>query len=155
MTKTGGLRFGPPCMWTKYWHVRCHPRRCWWVWGDRRRQGCSSSELHQLASRGVHGLYTVPVDRPCLPVATATSKSCSGGANHWPPQSPTWRCTGSWRGAQTGAPAVLGTSACQSYTHKAVITIAIRLRYDYDVSRACFHSTRAKNKRQFFVVLVS
>jgi len=23
-----------------------------------------------------------------------------------------------------------------------VITIAIRLRYDYDVSRACFHSTR-------------
>jgi len=41
---------------------------------------------------------------------------------------------------------------------KAVITIAIRLRYDYDmttirlrrIARACFHSTRAKNEHVNF-----
>jgi len=32
----------------------------------------------------------------------------------------------------------------------AAITIAIRLRSDYDVSRACFHSTRAKNEHVNF-----
>jgi len=44
------------------------------------------------------------------------------------------------------------------FSHNAVITIAIRLRYDYNpttirlrrIARACFHSTRAKNEHVNF-----